>query len=711
MEERKIRQLETSEDFERNTLQNTQMLSKAHPKTERVTLEDIFIYPELEEFDKNRESKGDVSAKEVIENVLDYKKIAIAGESQSGKTTLCKIMFRKLRKEGFVPVYINDEESKFKGKIENRINKSLKNQYKDIEVEDIDKEKIIPIVDDFHLAKKKGKHIQDLSSYPRSIITVDDVFALNIEDEELISSFTYFRLKEFKPTLRYELIKNWVTLSGKEHDNISPDNQIYKQVDRNLELIDDALGRTFGKGIMPAYPFFILSTIVYHDTFEVPLEEEVTSQGHCYQAFIYFYLRREGVKDTETYVNFLTEFAFYLYEKEKREVSSKEFDKFTEMYQEKYHLPVKKKTLLKKLIASGIVLKDSFNNYSFRYPYLYYFFVAKNLAENLEDDDIFQEIKSLVNNLHVNENAYIAIFLAHHSKSDKILREIEENVSNLFVDLDPATLDKDEVDFIDEQIDCIVEASLPHGDSSPEEKRYEELEHRDELEQSEYNNSDQGEENLEDSSNHGGELRRAVKTVEVIGRIIKNRAGSLEKSKLKNLFLKGVNNHLRLLTSLLEIIEKPDDREDIFALVREYLPEDIKHEESGIRKKELEDRIRTVFWNLNFLYIMIIIAKIIGSLGSDRLIEPIEEVCDEEDDPAKFLVKHGILMRYNKNLRVNNLAKRTNKKDFSKTAEKILKFLVAEHSSKHDITYKDRQKLEDKLGMEKKELLKGKFKD
>ena len=122
--------------------------------------------------------------------------------------------------------------------------------------------------------------------------------------------------------MRNELIKKWRRLTDKEIRDID-----YRDIDRTTELIDSTLGETIGKKIMPAYPFFILSAIVTYETLAIPLNQEITSQGYCYEAFIYFYLRKQGVRNDEidTYMNFLTELAFYFYKEKKYELFPDDF--------------------------------------------------------------------------------------------------------------------------------------------------------------------------------------------------------------------------------------------------------------------------------------------------------------------------------------------------------------------------------------------------
>ena len=701
-EETKIRQLKITEKF-KSFLQDTDILTKAHSQKERVFLDDIFVYPELDKYDDLREYKEKISSEELLKNLLDYSEVVIAGEGQSSKTTLCKIIFKDLRKKNFIPVYVSDERTYFSGKLENKILRSLHEQYEGADIKKIDKERIIPIIDDFHFAKNKEKHIKVLSKYSCCIVVVDDIYSLNIEDEKLIRSFDYFKIRELKPSLRYELIKKWEYLTDKQIIDIPTENILYQNIDKKTELINSTLGKIIGRGIMPAYPFFILSAIITYETFATPLDQEITSQGYCYQAFIYFYLRKQGVRNDEIdiYINFLTELSFYFYKEKKPELSPDNFTSFMNSYSEKYNLPIKQGTLLRNI--GQIVSVDSFNNYSFRYLYLYYFFVAKYLAEHIEDSGIKKEIKRIMNNLHVNENAYIAIFIAHHSRNIEILEEIKNNALCLFDKYEPVTLTKDEVKFFDKQVDIIVKAVLLPANITPEEERAKRLKNKDKLEQSQKDVIQK--EDIDKKDSLKIDLRRAIKTVEVMGRIIKNRAGSLEKTKLEDIFKEAMCVHLRILSFFFKVIKSEDEQKVIIAFISKRLRKIIEKENKKLNDKKLKKISRIIFWNLNFFVVYGIINKIIHSLGSDKLTKIANKICDEMDSPASFLIKHGILMWYKKNLQINEFAKRINEKDFSEIAKRAIKLMVVNHCSLHLIEYKDRQRIENILGIPEKKLL------
>jgi len=697
------KQIKLSQQFA-DILEDTYLLSKSHPKKSILKLSDIFIYPSISVYDDLREFQKNDSASIIIEQFSEFEKILIAGEDQSGKTALCKRIFVELREKGFLPVYLSDRKNRYMGNINVKIEKELKFQYKEIDIDKIDRNRVIPIIDDFHYAKHKEKHLSHLSKYEKQIIVVDDIFGLNIRQEALIASYTHIKINQLSHSLRYELIKKWASLS----DKIEKDNDYYQDIDNKIEIVERTLGNIIGKGIVPAYPFFVLSIISTYDTFEKPLDKEITSQGYYYQSLIYFFLRKQGVKNEhyDTYLNFLTEFSFELYKFKKSEISQKEFDEFLERYLSEFNFPVKKDELLKNLTNTQIINIDSFNNYSFNYQYLYYFFVAKYFAENIKEQK--SNIENIINNLHINENAYIAIFISHHSNSDEILDEIVLNSLYLFDNFQPATLGDKETKFFDDKIDNIIKAVLPASTSTPEIEREKLIKAKDEQEHFEKEN----EEILEEIENNDDELaielRRSIKTVEVMGRIIKNRSGSMKKSRLEEIFEEGMNVHLKLLSSFFEIIKQDEAEKEITTFIQKRLSSIIEEKESQNEKlpstEKLEIIAKTIFWNLNFQVTYGLINKIIHSLGSNNLINIVNNVCDKIDTPATFLVKHGILMWYSKNLQINNIAEYVENDGFSKTAKNILNYLIANHCALHSVNFKDIEKIEKTFGIPRRSI-------
>ena len=686
-------------------LNSTELLTKAHSQKESVVIDDIFVYPELLKYDEIGEYDKKESAEKLIDNFFDCSKILIEGEDQSGKTTLCKKLFIELRERNFLPVYITIKTSEFQATIESRIKKSFEEQYEYAPLEEINKKMIIPIVDNFHFSKKKEKFIEELTKYCHQILIVDNIFRMNFKNEGIIKEYSLYKIKEFNPHLRNELIKKWLNLSDKKDTLNFNINHKYQNIDKATELVNGALGKLLGTGIMPSYPFFVLSVLSTYETFDRPLDQEITSQGHCYQALIFLALRKQGVKndDIDTYINFLTEFAFYLFKEEKFEVTPSEFEKFMKKYLSKYNLPIPKDTLLNKLDQARILCADSCNNFSFFYQYIYYYFVAKFIAEHSEEyKDI---IDNIIQNLHKNEFAYIAVFISHHSKNIYLLDQIIFNAHNLFKKYTPATLNRNELKFFDEQVDYIINEVLPDASESPEMERSRRLELENKREEIEEREKQKKLKNEEEDNEIAIELRRSIKTVEVMGRIIKNRAGSLEKDRLEKVFEEGMKVHLRILTSFFDLIKKKEGQEEIIRFISGILSKIIKEMDKEPNEEKMEKLSRIIFWNVNYSVVFKYINEIIHALGSSKLLEIIEDTCNKVNTPASFLVKHGIFMWYAKNLQIENISKKISDSNFSETSKKIMRSLIVNHSSMHLIDYKDKQKIEAKLGIPTHKLL------
>lgn len=702
----KFKQVKISTEFQ-EFLNGTDLLSYAHPNKTNVLLDDIFVYPELSK--NNFEQGGNeekIDSHNLIDNFENYHRITISGESQSGKTTLCKKMFIELHKKGLFPIYLSYSEKSQRVNIENKLKKAFGVQYDDPSffeyIQKFDPSLIIPIIDDFHYNDtKKEKDIIALDKYKNQIIIVDDIFNLDFVNEQLIKSFNQFKIKEFNNLLKNKLIEKWIYLTeNTEMISHFIHNDHFGNLDNKTELVNN----TLFEGIMPAYPFFILSIIIHNETLNDSLSQEITSQGHCYQALIYFYLKKQGVEneDVGTYLNFLTEFAFFLFINKKEGLSKLDFEEFIKKYRDEFHLTVKIDILMKVLFCAKIIHFDSFSNCSFSHKYIYYFYIAKYLADNIDKEENRHIINSIINNLHKDENAYIAIFISHHSKNTYILNEIKLNSMCLFDGIKEATLEKSELSFFDTEINNVIKVVLS-PENKPSQERESKLLELDSIKAAESDKKNKEEnltnENSKENLDLINQLRKSIKTVEVMGIIIKNRAGSIQKNEIIELFEFGMDNHLRILSSFLEYLRKLDSADMIIEFLKKRLEFVIKNESKKPDDEELKKIIRKIYWGLNLGIVLGIINKIIHSLGSNKLTQTIEEICNKKNTPVALIIKHGILMWYAKNLKIDEVHKELKNKNFSLTARKIIEIMISEHCLMHSIGYKEKQKIEKMIGI------------
>lgn len=703
-----VKDLAISENF-MEFLNDATLLKKAHPEKNELTLDDIYVNQELSYIDYT----GSTGKKENVENLINTfeqgSKYIISGDDQSGKTSILKKTFVSLKKRFYIPIYIADPQKFLLGRLVNRVEDQFHKQYNSItKLEEYDPKRIVILIDDFHNAKNKEKLLEELQQYQSCILMVDDIFSLDVTNEQLVVDFDRYRIRELKASLRNKLIKNWLSIREDNTMRKFPNEELAR-IDELTEFVEQSLGKAIGNGIMPAHPFFILYVLSTYDfEFRSGDNPNITSQGHCYQALIYFFLRSQGVGNeyVDGYLNFFTEFAKAIFMNKGNALEPEEFDAFLREYDQKFNFVEDKRDFLRKVRNSSIISVSSLGSYSFGYPYLYYYFAGKYFSEQWDDKDspeheqAHKEVKTIMLNLQKTSNAYIAIFIAHHTKSAALLKLIMEIADGIFKSFQPASLDAASLYFFGEQ-GLIPSPKLPANDKV-EVNRQRALEIQDQIEENKSSDEEYDEENEADE--FSTELRRSIKTVEVIGSIIKNRAGSLSIEKLKEMFQTGMDVHLRHISLFLEIVKK-------IIQVPNYSDFLINRIEDKFKDKTPE-QLKTIalklFWTLNNGFIFGVIRKISKSLGSAKLIKIVTDVCDKRNTPVSYMIKHTIYMWNKKNIRVDELKKMDMVLN-SPITKNIMLWLITDYCSMHRISYRDVSKLE-KLGIKRIKLLHGRDK-
>jgi hypothetical protein len=182
--------------------------------------------------------------------------------------------------------------------------------------------------------------------------------------------------------------------------------------------LSEYLNNTFLKGIISFTPFYILTVLAASEDF-VPINGELTSKGHCYQALIYISLRKMNVAESEigAFLNILAHIAFHFYEEDISSFSEEDLDIFLNDYSKKYNMSFENDYFIEKIEKSHVFYRESINQFSFYAPYLYHYFVAKYISDKISDKNVKKHIKRIYSNLDDQSNAYIGIFIVHHSKN------------------------------------------------------------------------------------------------------------------------------------------------------------------------------------------------------------------------------------------------------------------------------------------------------
>jgi hypothetical protein len=278
----------------------------------------------------------------------------------------------------------------------------------------------------------------------------------------------------------------------------------------------------------------------------------------------------------------------------------------------------------------------------------------------------------------------------------------------LFEKYTPATLSTNELSFFDTHEEQIAKAVLPTYEHNATAERNKLLNHKSTVEdirqeKQELQNIDTEEQESEVIRN----IRLSIKTVEVMGLVIKNRSGSLDLKRLEYIFEQGLNVHLRVIASFLELIQNEQSEQEMTEFLTERINGIIKNNSDN--KEPSIDKIKKlakeIYWNLNFGVLHGFITKSIHSLGSNNLLNIAQTISEKANNPAAFIVNQGIRMWYAKNIRIDEMANRIKEKDFSLTAKRLMKYKVVEHCLLHKIDYKKLQEIESKLQIPSSKML------
>ena len=691
-----IRCLTFSNSFS-DFLDDMDVLKTSHRSKNTLLLSDVFIYPTLRKFVFDDDKNDEINADKLFADSIDGKFVFISGDDLSGKTSLIRKYITELRKKNFIPLYFSVEDD-FEGHIFNILVKRFKKQFNNVLPDDElknllenNKERIVLFFDDFHKIKNRQKVVEKVKLFSKIICSVDVIYNLDYEIKDIKDVAVKYSIKELSPKQRNELIKKWMFLDSDARS--SPELEQIKELDKKAEQIQKVTGKSLNGGIMPTYPFLVLSVLSNVETLNRPLNQQMTSYGYCYEALIIIAFAKCGLKSDDQIggaINFLSSLANQLYTNEINEMSSLDFTKFLDEYDKRIALPLKKDLFIKKLESSHLLIKTTLGNYRFDYKYIYYYFLAKYFADNI--DDSLSEIEKLCKNIHRDENAYIVIFFSHNTKSNKFYDILLNEADSICSTIQTVSLTKNEMKFFDESYQSLVDVVLPNKAHNYKSERNLRLENSHEKDYSPI--VDEEKEGFNDE--HILNLRKSIKLTEAIGLIAKNRYSSIEKPKIRKLLSSAIKLNFRELNSFFELFKNPENQRGIIEFLADMVKKEIAKEKT-IDDEKCKKIASEIFWGMNFFYVFAIILKTVHSVGSESLIPFIEDITAEEPTPANQLILEGTKIVYAKNVDKNTLFKHIKDSNYSQVAKTILKMLVVEYCRMNPVNFAEVQQLSSKM--------------
>lgn len=652
---------------------------------DNISLSDIFINPEVDctTIDGNQKKKT-FSFDSFVTSENKYS--LILGEQLSGKTGLLNYIYITAAENGFYPLYLDGSNIKKKINFDDIMTSSLKEQYDNFNLNDYKNQKNKILLVDGYIHTISDNFITwGKNNFDFIYITIDinDQF-LFFKDSKVFADFNQAALRGMNHTSRYELIKKWKNF---ERTNFISDEQFQNEID-NLER--DVNSIILDKNIVPNTPFYILTIIQSYETF-MPQDFKITSYGHCYYAIVYAQLSNIGLSqsDIDDAFNYFTLLSSFIYEKVAHNnwsLSCEEYEDFKIEYKKDYLIS---NGLISRLEdCSCLILTMKNNSVSFSYPFIFYYFLGKYIASN----KCQQIIENLCEKIYKKDFANILIFTIHHSVDTNLLDEIELHCLVSLDNFPVISLYPEDTSFMNNLMTSIPKEI--EDSRNCEERRIAIRRNQDMIDEEEHQNF-LNSDTTETSDPLFIEIEKAMKIIEVLGQIIKNRSGSFKKPKVKELMYEVEKLGLRILSFFLNTLKDDEFKKWICERI------DVIEKEKGnfLDKKNIEKIVERNIEIMGFLLIIGILQKTYFCLTTKKIISLQEEISKDENTVAfdfiliffklsyEELDYKFIEFYYDKFCKANNF-----------WAKGILTLLVKSYLDLHHVDYNKRQKFASLFG-------------
>jgi hypothetical protein len=367
-------------------------------------------------------------------------------------------------------------------------------------------------------------------------------------------------------------------------------------------------------------------------------------------------------------------------------------DQFYKEFQQETQVPENKAHNLSILTKTNLLAYEN-SMYSFNHNYIYYFFVSKYLADNIDDEFTKEIIGNLTKRLYRSEFANIIIFLIHHSKKEFIIDNVITEAQKIFSNFLPMTFTEIEIENINKLIDEDLKFLLK--DKTPQHTRGEKLKGQDKLEAKNPIKEDRDVARHDEDVfvlNMFEKINLSRKLMEILGQIAKNYYGSLKGVVKYNLIDETIKLGMRALNSFIKDMDAH----------KKVLYNNI---ETVIRKKSIveQDKLQSICNKTLFNFATLISCSFINltskSIVSKNLTPIYESVYADNKHISIKLINIATQLNFSDGLDVKDITDFHAEIIGNRMAEALLKLLVMNHLYMFDIDFRKKQSVCSKLGI------------
>lgn len=583
----------------------------------------------------------------------------------------------------------------------------------------LDRERRALIVDDWHEARLKSKARSSFISmaikqFGKVYLFSDPIFdiqelAREARDQATLLQFRRATLSQFGFKARGRLIEKWLTL-GQERPTDS------RELTYQIDEIENALTTLLGKNTLPKFPFIVLSVLEAYQE-KKTARAEAGSYGYVYEVLITTALASNArtPADIDKKYTFLTHLAYRLFKSGHETLSYSDIVSLSEEYRESYGLRIQIDSVLDDLVGARVLaMRDG--NYRFYYGYYLEYFVARYYKDGFQNPsaqtaDFAAELSEMADNITWSRYSKILMFFLYFTKNSALIAKLVSNANEVFAEYSPANLEAD-VEFTNDLCAVSVTPQLP-----TEDVRANREEIRSQLDESERRLPSPPEERkvrYASSIPNGDKVEIAVKTLELLGQIIRNFPGSLKADVKKDIARCSYLLGLRTMSAVLEFLRNSVSHyrqllaQALNALGSEGVEDESTNRPADASAEERQpEALLSVVTLVDQIYLLIIrfgtlglIKKVSMSLGSPELDQTYSDILPSlPDSLAVRLIDLSIKLDHFRAFPENQIRDLNDLSRENTFGRNILADLVAYHLLLFEVDFRTRQSVASLLGL------------
>ena len=675
-----------------------------HFSQEQITLSSLFCWPELIAIDDQKEHKGYVSynnQEQIVNLCLNNKIILISGSALSGKTALAKMLFQYMVDNGKICVYSQGEDLMVpRDQLNNRIDEIFIKQYSRSLLDNFhqkERDEKVLIIDDFEKIGQNSRKVTDFTSISDQF---GHIILLSGSDEYISSMIVNhafpeqkqipnYRIRHFGNLKRDELVRKWYML-GKNFIN---ESELDMKVENAFSIINSLMGGF--RAFIPSIPITIVGILQSINATDGHSHLRSSQFGYLYDDLVHNSLRPIAKEEDGTlniFIVMLSEIAYKMFNSQSYSLSSVDvLDTITE-YAKKKIVSIDVVKVVTELTEANILQTQTGNEYLFMYPYLFYYFVAQYIAKHIEEERIKKQISDMSENLHIEAYGNIMVFVCHFSQSKTIIDNILIKAYCTFDDKTPLDLANPGI-FLSDSYKNIENTLATKGVGTEEDVtmlRQEDLKEKDIQEESNVISSTADNWKSDEMGDEVAEIISALKTIDVLGQILKNYPGDIDGDVKNDIILVIDKLSMRVLQAIIDIFNGADEQ------YIEDCAKRISREEPSLSTATLVQKVQSFFSFLTLSFSNSLISRVAYAIQSKHLIEATSRLIASKEGSLSLEIaiwKIKLLCQENPDydglIRFNKELKRL-KYDI---AAYNLRSVVIRHLRHRHIGYKDRDKL------------------